>query len=945
MRKQRGQIVTVLTLIALGVMTAGVFVGAKVVQKPSPPFESSAATDIFPEVPTGFQEYTGTVPRNWGTPWIAVARKCIPNGYYFNVTVCRDHPDRNGFKMEFYPPPVIIPAFRDWYAQNFYPGLIHSTGGNNARVFFEPYEFGKPENDCATVPLKVVLDERFCDPDHEDGKKAVALVLRPCTLGSCTGPQYIIFGIPPSEEDPTPTSTLTPIPTDIPPTDAPGTPTPTPFPCSQCDVTGDDCFDQTDVDQSGNGLSACFNQPVEGDCSQWDVNGDEVINITDFSFCKTKCACDTAPTPIPTATPPAECSYHAQAGIYEDSNGNGRADPGELITDPGFTATYTKHDGTLGEESFGDDGIIPYHNDNQNQESLPYNSNVALLKDGIQLSASTEPWQIVKSFCTPAIEYQDKIYESDFPCPSTGGTENPIGSFTVDCGGAYNYGWILKSTCEDPSLSWALNGVWQDPWGDETGHQWCAVQTWFESSNGQSFKVEIWPKADGPGSGRKKSKTFTRQQIADGEVDHSRIDSQGRFNVQFLGIDRDHGYTYDEIWIAKVTAFDDTGACQNTIDKDWGMESSCYGGSEPPAATATPVPECKEDINGNYNDACCCTSSDCPTNASGYHQKCNIDNGSCKSNKSCNPNEYETPGTPTPTPTPIGDLMDCDYLAKQSGYDTGQCKASGKSCGHYQTEIGRCEQGGPCCAAHFLIPTQCSTAAESLGYNTGECKEFGQYCGADETEIGTCLNDAPCCATGQPLATPTPTPPPTTEGTLSVTANATPCSPPTCDPEVVPAIITIKIYEPGTAANIIRQEFVSPGETANFIDLPLDQDYTVQGVVLCQIYNNQSLQWSDATLISLTNNSPSAAATLNLDYITVCTPATGTGMGRASVVDLACATEENPPDGMVNTRDYVTVISTDYFECGENLIGDINGDGCVNAIDLSQLIRSIGVSY
>ena len=54
MRKQKGQIVTVLTLIALGVMSVGALVGSKVVQKQTPPLESEA-------VSTGADLYAGEI--------------------------------------------------------------------------------------------------------------------------------------------------------------------------------------------------------------------------------------------------------------------------------------------------------------------------------------------------------------------------------------------------------------------------------------------------------------------------------------------------------------------------------------------------------------------------------------------------------------------------------------------------------------------------------------------------------------------------------------------------------------------------------------------------------------------------------------------------------------------------------------------------------------------
>jgi len=56
--------------------------------------------------------------------------------------------------------------------------------------------------------------------------------------------------------------------------------------------------------------------------------------------------------------------------------------------------------------------------------------------------------------------------------------------------------------------------------------------------------------------------------------------------------------------------------------------------SAPAAPTQPPQPptsDCKKDITGAYNPACCCADSDCPTG-----QTCDIPNGYCKSGKSCN---------------------------------------------------------------------------------------------------------------------------------------------------------------------------------------------------------------------------------------------------------------------------------------------------------------------
>ena len=625
MKFQKGQIVTVLTLIALGVMSVGALIGAKVVQKPSPPFESSAAADIFPEVPSNeFQEYTGTVPRNWGNPWIAVTRKCNPSGYYFNVTVCRDLPERGGFRMEFYPPPVIVPAWRDWYAQNFYPGLVHSSGGNNSDVHFEPYEFGKPENDCATVALKVVLDERFCDPNNEDGKKAVALVLRPCTPGfGCTHPQYIIFGALPSEVTPTPTITPT--------------------------------------------------------------------------------------------TP--DCPYDADAYICVDNNSNGEC---EIITQVGFSTDYLKHDGTVGNVAFGNDGVIPVHISNLSREGLPFNAWVKL--------NMPPDWEINGTYC--------KANNDKSSCPANAGQAvEKLDSFLVACGADYDYGWILNytgtvtptpTTTPHPTNTPAPGGkTYQLDWhlGDGQGICWV---TWADSECGllshEGGDLQICSQGDGS--------------------DHNTTITNKTGNDLDVSCDK---YTCNsctahppENTHAECTDNRQSVATYNNLPDGCSITCNWNGISEPdcppPGATNTPVPPTPTPIPG-------CIEKNCQDVVYSWLDKIYYDKWDESmqgyrnySNSACTQSivldEYCT-ATPTATPTPGSELgFDCP---------TGQECSSIYTCPSEKQHDRGCSGDGwsVCCDEDEHI-TSCAQQTECVG----SCK-YSQ--GPDECYQGSCCDVTKTC--------------------------------------------------------------------------------------------------------------------------------------------------------------------------------------------------------
>ena len=724
MRKQKGQIVTVLTLIALGVMSVGVIVGTKVVQQPSPAFESKAVeggectgdngasgvcnvlcggdcdvvgalpccdgqgdcagdgeccciglatptptptstptptptltpiptddptttntptptpsntptpTDrpgasaiVFPRVPQEFEPYTGTTPGgSWGSPWITTVRKCPPEDYVFDVTVCRDSPERDGFAIEFSPVTFTAPRYRDWFGKNFNYQLYQSIGGDGG-VSFLPYEFGNPDNDCTTISLRTAMYSDFCATDQ----KAIAFRLSLGSRGFTDWKnQIIIFGIPPSESIPTET-----------------------------------------------------------------------------------------PTPTPTTEAPS-CPFKATVELRDENN--------NPIHQAGHLSSSFSLSGKMPYGAFDDATSQAIYDNNLPLDFITNNAESTLHLPSVE---GVSHWEFKGRFCETA-KCIDGYDCGDFnpSCPDVSGTSQTISDFSVDCGAEYTYGWKLE-----------YNGPTMNPTPTPTvTPDATATPTTTPGSSGKTYQLDWWL-PDIP------DEDDTHQGICwTAWTDNCALQSHeggdgGGFGNCSQGDGSSHSTTIENTTGVSKTFYCDRYRC-----------NGCFA-----APNDSSKAECSDNVPGAFPERINEWFKEIPAGCKAICTENGIsDPFDCPGDPTATPTT--DPGTsPTTTPDCLPDGTECSIF---SNHDMPQCSDCCNG-NYWSREIWGYYCGSPPTATPTSTPTPTSTCpySDCVWYQecsthwTGNCNDLTEYC-----------HDEHCCCPdshltpGAPTATPTPTP-------------------------------------------------------------------------------------------------------------------------------------------------------------------------------------------
>lgn len=364
---QKGQIVTVLTLIALGVMTVGVFVGSKVVQKPTSPFYSEA-TDCTncecclagqPDCPTACRDYLGS---GWtGSCPIENSASEDPSN------CCECHQCNNCECCLYnggYQGKTCADACRD----------IFGTGCTGSCANHTSENFGS------------------CCECHWEGSTILCNQPQPTSIPTITSQ-------PTATSTPTLTLTSSPTPTETPGLTSTPTLTVTPTPNTTPTITPTTTPELTIT-------------PGESPTS----------------------------TPTPTSTPsptlPPNCPFTSRVSVKDEN--------GQIINE-----TFEVHN-SVGNEFIFENGSDLWETTNLPQNLQKVDIDVSLHEYNGNTIPATEgnTWQVIGAFCD--LEIDGKQAAPGFTCPATTNPAitdqviNPLGSFNMDCGAVYDYGWILK---------------------------------------------------------------------------------------------------------------------------------------------------------------------------------------------------------------------------------------------------------------------------------------------------------------------------------------------------------------------------------------------------------------------------------------------------------------------------------------------------------------------